>query len=279
MKIRKAVIPVAGLGTRFLPATKVQPKEMLPVVTKPVIQYVIEECHAAGITQILLITGKHKRAIEDYLDRADPAIQSPVLEEFDRILDDLHIHYIRQREPAGLGDAVGYARTFAAGDPFALLLGDNITLPNCTLELKDVFERYDSPIIAIEEVDAEKVRNHGIVAGTEVEKGTFRIDNLVEKPAESSSRLAIIGRYILDAGIFDHLDRTGKGAGGEIQLTDALGDMVREGNELYAVLHRGRRYDLGNHLDWLRANIELGLEDAELGPALEQWMRRCCGRL
>jgi UTP--glucose-1-phosphate uridylyltransferase len=277
MVVKKAVIPAAGLGIRFLPVTKAQPKEMLPVVNKPVIQYVIEEAYHAGILQMLLITGKHKRAIEDHLDHTTLNTNNYNLLEFEKILDAITLYYTRQKVQAGLGDAIRYAEEFVDEDFFAVLLGDNITLPNCTSDLVRVHEKYHAPVIAIETISKEKIKNHGVILGTEQEPGVYKIQEMFEKPNEPVSNLAIIGRYILSPEIFDYLSKTKKGYGGEIQLTDALQEMVRDGNDMYAVLHKGKRFDLGNNMDWLKANIELGLEDAEIGEELKTWITAYMG--
>jgi UTP--glucose-1-phosphate uridylyltransferase len=279
MVIKKAVIPAAGLGIRFLPVTKAQPKEMLPVVNKPVIQYVIEEAYQAGIHQIILITGKNKRAIEDHLDRSTLNSDNFGLLEFEKILDEITLYYTRQKVQAGLGDAIRYAEEFVDEDYFAVLLGDNITLPNSTSDLIRVHEKYHAPVIAIESVSKEKIKNHGVILGTEQEHGVYKIQEMFEKPSEPVSNLAIIGRYILSPEIFDYLSKVKKGYGGEIQLTDALQEMVCDGKDMYAVLHRGKRFDLGNHMDWLKANIELGLEDAEIGRELKIWITNYIERI
>ena len=276
--VRKAVIPAAGLGVRFLPITKAQPKEMLPVVNKPVIQYVIEEAYHAGLDQILLITGKHKRAIEDHLDRSNLSSEYPVLREFDAILDAISLFYTRQKVQAGLGDAIRYAEAFVDDEYFAVLLGDNITFPNCTRDLIAVHQRYNAPVIAIERISPDRVKNHGVIVGNEVEPGVYRIREMHEKPDEPLSDLAIIGRYILPPEIFGYLSTTERGYGGEVQLTDALHDMIRDGRDIYAVLHTGKRFDLGNNIDWLRANLEIGLEDAEVGRDIKNWITDYTGR-
>ena len=276
--VKKAVIPAAGLGIRFLPITKAQPKEMLPVVNKPVIQYVIEEAYHAGLAQVLLITGKHKRAIEDHLDRSNLPSDHPALKEFDDILDAISLYYTRQKVQAGLGDAIRYTEAFVDGEYFAVLLGDNITVPNCSRELIRVHERYHAPVIAIERISPDKIRNHGVIVGSEQEPGVYRIRELHEKPDEPISDLAIIGRYILPPDIFAYLSTTDKGYGNELQLTDALNAMVQNGREMYAVLHTGKRFDLGNNIDWLKANLELGLEDAEIGRDIKDWITEYTGR-
>jgi UTP--glucose-1-phosphate uridylyltransferase len=272
MVIKKAVVPAAGLGIRFLPVTKAQPKEMLPVVNKPVIQYVIEEAYYAGIHQIILITGKHKRAIEDHLDRASFNEDNLCLLEFEKILDSITLYYTRQKVQAGLGDAIRYAEEFVDEDFFAVLLGDNITLPNCTSDLIRVHEKYHAPVIAIETVSQEKIKHHGVILGTKQEVGVYKIQEMFEKPREPISDLAIIGRYILSPDIFDYLSTAERGYGGEIQLTDALQAMIHDGVKMYAVLHHGKRFDLGNNLDWLKANVSLGLDDAEIGKDFREWI-------
>ena len=270
--IRKAVIPAAGLGTRFLPITKAQPKEMLPVVHKPVIQYVVEEIYSSGIKEILVITGKQKRAIEDHFDRYKANKENNYVDELEESLNNLDIFFIRQKEQKGLGDAVKYAEAFVEEDPFALLLGDNITIPNCTRILMSIFEEFRAPVIAIEEVPIERAKYHGIIKGEKIRDSVYRIEDMFEKPEEPVSNLAIIGRYILTSEVFDFLKELKSGYGGEIQLTDALRNMVLEGKEVYAYLYHGRRFDIGNKQDWLKANIELGLEDDEVGKALKGWL-------
>ncbi len=273
MKIRKAVIPAAGYGTRMLPITKAQPKEMVPVVHKPVIQYVVEEAYYSGVKEILIITGKHKRAIEDHFDRSDLPKKDKYTEELDRILDEINIFLVRQREQKGLGDAVRYAEAFVDNEPFALLLGDNITIPPCTKMLMDVFEKYRSSIIAVEKVPPERVQFHGVIKGVEIEKGIYKIEDLVEKPKaeEAPSNLAVLGRYILTPEIFEYLRNLKPGYGGELQLTDALRDMCGD-IAIYAYLYSGKRYDIGNKLEWLKANVEIALRDEELGEEFKKWL-------
>ncbi len=270
--IRKAVIPAAGFGTRMLPITKAQPKEMVPVVHKPVIQYVVEEAYYSGINEILIITGKHKRAIEDHFDRSE--VKSKHLDELDKILEEIDIFFVRQKEQRGLGDAVRYARGFVDDEPFALLLGDVITIPNCTKELIDVYRRYKTSIIAVEEVPKEKVSLYGVVSVKDIENRVFVVEDLIEKPSvdEAPSNLAILGRYILSPEIFDCIEKTEVGVGGEIQLTDAL-RILNERERIYAYLFQGKRYDIGNKVDWLLANIELGLEDKEIGSYIREYIK------
>lgn len=271
--IRKAVIPVAGLGTRMLPITKAQPKEMMPVVHKPVIQYVVEETYYSGIKEILIITGRHKRAIEDHFDRSNLPIKEKHMEKLERILDEISIFYVRQKEPRGLGDAVRYAEPFVKDTPFALLLGDNITIPSCTKQLIDTYERYKASVIALERLPRERISLHGIIKGKEVEDGIYRIEDMVEKPGirEAPSNIGILGRYILTPEIFDYLRDLKPGHGEEIQLTDALKEMAKE-KEVYGMLYKGRRYDIGNKLEWLKANVELALEDKEF-EEFREWLK------
>ena len=276
MKVRKAVIPAAGLGTRMLPLTKAQPKEMLPVVRKPTIQYIVEEAYEAGIKEILIITGKHKRAIEDHFDKYGHDVKNSHLEKLNEILEDVSIYYVRQRHQKGLGDAVKYAEAFVNEEPFVLLLGDTITLPPCTKELLDVYEDLRTPIIAVEKVSWEKVSLYGIVSvKKQTDNRTFEIDRLVEKPSieDAPSNLAILGRYILTPDIFEYLEKVKPDKKGEIQLTDALELMVQDGKKMYAYIFKNRRYDIGDIFDWLRANIELGLEDKEAGGKLKELIK------
>jgi len=270
--IRKAVIPAAGMGTRFLPATKAQPKEMLPVVDKPVIQYVVEEAIASGIKDILIITGKSKRAIEDHFDKSE--MKNSFLDEIDEMMTNVNLLYTRQREPRGLGDAVYHARSFVGEDAFALLLGDTITIPGCTKELIKKYDEFKTSIIAVEEVPTEKISSYGIIKGKEIEGDIYLAEDLVEKPSpeEAPSNLGILGRYILTPAIFDALEQTSQGEGDEIQLTDAL---RLEGEKVYAYVYRGRRYDIGNKLDWIKSNIELFLRDNRFNNELENFLSRC----
>ena len=272
--IRKAVIPAAGLGTRFLPVTKAQPKEMLPVVDKPVIQYVVEEAIASGIKDILIITGKGKRAIEDHFGKSE--MDNKFLNEIDAMMNHVNLLYTRQREPRGLGDAVYYAKSFAGEEAFALLLGDTITIPGCTKELIKKYDELKTSIIAVEKVPKEKISSYGIIRGKEVEGDVYLIKDLVEKPLpeEASSDLGILGRYILTPAIFDAIERTPPGKGNEIQLTDAL-RLIRE--KRYAYVYRGKRYDIGNKLDWIKSNIELFLADKRFNNELEKFLHLLIG--
>ena len=267
--IRKAVIPAAGLGTRFLPATKAQPKEMLPVVDKPVIQYVVEEAISSGIKDILIITGKGKRAIEDHFGRGE--IKNEFLDEIDEMMNHVNLLYTRQREPRGLGDAVYHARSFVGDEAFALLLGDTITIPGCTEELIKKYEEFKTPIIAVGEVPKERISSYGIIKGKEIEGDIHLVEDLVEKPSpeEAPSNLGILGRYILTPAIFDAIEQTSPGKGDEIQLTDAL-HLIKE--KIYAYVYRGKRYDIGNKLDWIKSNIVLSLADERFKDALGNFL-------
>ncbi len=279
----KAVIPAAGLGTRFLPATKAQPKEMLPVVDKPTIQYVVEEAALSGIDDILIITGRGKRAIEDHFDRAfeleyylDSRGARDSLEDVKSIADLADIHYVRQKEPKGLGHAILCAKKHVGDEPFAVLLGDIIALDGtpATQQILNVFERFVSSCIGVTPVAEELVERYGIVSGVPVEDGIMKIDDLVEKPrrAEAPSNLAIFGRYVLTPEIFDCLEQTEPDAGGEIQLTDAL-RLLLERQPIYACDVTGEKHDTGSKLDWLIANIDLALTRDDLADDLKAYLR------
>jgi UTP--glucose-1-phosphate uridylyltransferase len=278
----KAIIPAAGLGTRFLPVTKAQPKEMLPVVDKPVIQYVIEEAAAAGVDDVLLVTGRGKRAIEDHFDRSleledllETAGKTDELATICRIPELVELFYVRQKQPKGLGHAVLAGAPHTGSEPFFVLLGD-VIVPNCDIlpRLRDVHERTGASVIAVTPVPAEQVRRYGVIAGEEVEPGVWRVTGLVEKPsaAEAPSDLAIFGRYLLTATVMELLPEVAPGAGGEIQLTDALVALL-EREEIYAVVEEDPGYDTGNVLAWLEANMALALKRPEYGPALREMLR------
>lgn len=266
----KAVIPAAGLGTRFLPATKAQPKEMLPVFDKPTIQYVIEEAVASGIEDILIVTGKGKRSIEDHFDRSFELEynlrengKQDYLKEMKEISDLANIYYVRQKKQRGLGDAIYCAKKHIGDEPFAVMLGDTITKSNvpCIKQLIDVYNKYDTSTIAVEAVPCEKVERYGIIKGTEVENNIYKIEKLVEKPSidKAPSNLAIMGRYFLTAEIFDHILDTEPGFGGEIQLTDAMAKL----NNIYGQVFQGKTYDIGNRIEWLKTSIEFAMDDEE----------------
>lgn len=274
MKVRKAIIPAAGLGTRFLPATKAQPKEMLPIVDKPTIQYIIEEAVASGIEEILIITGRNKKCIEDHFDKSvelemelEKGHKDELLEMVRNISDMVDIHYIRQKEPKGLGHAILCARAFVGNEPFAVLLGDDVVdseVP-CLKQLMDCYKEYKTTILGVQTVKHEEVNKYGIVDGIHIEDRVYKVKKLVEKPAieESPSNVAILGRYIITPQIFDILQNTVPGKGGEIQLTDALQTLI-ENEAMYAYNFEGRRYDVGDKLGFLQATVEFALKREDL---------------
>jgi UTP--glucose-1-phosphate uridylyltransferase len=276
----KAIIPAAGLGTRFLPATKAQPKEMLPVFNKPTIQYVVEEAVASGIDDILIITGKGKRSIEDHFDRSfeleyflKNCGKIDNLVEIEAISEMADIYYVRQKKQKGLGDAILCAEKHIDGDPFAVLLGDTITHSNvpCTKQLMDIFEKYESSTIAIERLPEEKIERYGIIKGDKVNDSLYKIDELVEKPklSEAPSNLGITGRYILTPEIFDHLENVSPGVGGEIQLTDAMKSL----ETVYGHVFDGKIYDIGNTVEWLKSSIEMALENEEVRDEMMRYLK------
>jgi UTP--glucose-1-phosphate uridylyltransferase len=284
MVIRKAVIPVAGLGTRFLPATKAQPKEMLPIVDKPVIQYIVEEAVAAGIKQIIFVTGRHKRAIEDHFDRnleLERALEEKgkveLLKMVREISDLVDIVYVRQKEPLGLGHAVLTAEPAVGNEPFAVLLGDDIMVssPPAIKQLIDVFDKYRCSVLGIQEVPQEDVSKYGIVGGKEIEEGVYKVDTLIEKPTteEAPSNLAITGRYILTPGIFDALRDIPPGKGGEIQLTDGIQKLgLREA--IYAKIIEGKRYDTGTKVGFLEATVDFALSREDLREPFLRFLKK-----
>jgi len=280
--VRRAVFPVAGLGTRFLPATKAQPKEMLPLVDKPVIQYVVEEALASGLSHVTMITGRGKNAIEDHFDvsfelevllerRGDLA----TLEAVRAISRLLQFSYVRQKEALGLGHAVLTARDVVGQEPFAVLLGDDVIHAEvpCMAQLLEVYRRYGGSVLAVEEVAPDRVSAYGIVDAEPVEEGVYRVRDLVEKPRPDAapSNLAIIGRYVLDPGIFDHLERTPPDARGEIQLTNGLRGL-RHDSPVHALRFKGQRYDTGNKLGFLKATVEFALRRADLGEDVRRYL-------
>jgi len=286
--VRKVVIPAAGLGTRFLPITKAQPKEMLPVVDKPVIQYVVEEAILSGIEDILIITGRNKRAIEDHFDRCFELEakftrheKNPFKESLKSLSDFPDIHFIRQREQKGLGNAVLHAERHCDDEPFAVLLGDTICISPenvnpCTRQMMDAYDQYHRPIIVVEPVPENKIKDYGIIDGTEIKKDLYEINDIIEKPAPETapSNLGAIGRYILTPEIFPLLHEIPSGYGGEIQLTDAL----RKLDSPIGLVTNCRRYDIGDKLGWMKSSIELTLEreefSDELIPFLSHLLRR-----
>jgi len=283
MKVRKAIIPAAGLGTRFLPATKAQPKEMLPIVDKPTIQYIIEEAIASGIEQILIITGRGKRAIEDHFDRSFELEeelrrkgQEELLTQVLDIANLVDIHYIRQKEPRGLGHAINCARAFIGDEPFAVLLGDDIVDSEkpCLRQIMDIYEEYHTTVLGVQRVPWEDCSKYGIVAGKEVDDHIFKIKDMVEKPDrdQAPSNIAILGRYIIRPSIFKYLENAQPGKGGEIQLTDALHRQM-ENEAMYAFEFEGKRYDVGNKLGFLQATVDFALKRPDLKADFESWLR------
>ena len=274
MKVRKAIIPAAGLGTRFLPATKAQPKEMLPIVDKPTIQYIIEEAVASGIEEILIITGRNKKSIEDHFDKSvelemelEKAGKQEMLDLVRGISDMVDIHYIRQKEPRGLGHAIHCAKSFVGNEPFAVMLGDDVVESEvpCLKQLIDCFNEYKTTILGVQTVAPENVDKYGIVDGIHIEDRVYKVKRLVEKPSveEAPSNVAILGRYIITPQIFEILENTKPGKGNEIQLTDALETLIKN-EAMYAYDFEGRRYDVGDKLGFLQATVEFALKREEL---------------
>lgn len=286
-KIRKAVIPAAGYGTRFLPATKATPKEMLPIVDKPTIQYIVEEALASGIEELLIVSGHGKRAIEDHFDSA-PALEAELrkkgktdLLQIVQETADINVHYIRQRYMRGLGDAILCAKTFMGDEPFAVLLGDDVVYhPErpALRQLIDVYEQTGGSVLGCQQVPDEKVPSYGIVAGEPVngwKEKLLRVSDMIEKPslAEAPSHFAVLGRYIIKPEIFAILENTKPGKGGEVQLTDALKVLAKLDN-VYAYAFEGKRYDLGDKLGFLKATVEFALRREDLGPAFRAYLRQ-----
>ena len=282
MKVKKAIIPAAGLGTRFLPATKAQPKEMLPIVDKPTIQYIIEEAVASGIEEILIITGRNKRAIEDHFDKSvelEQELEAHNKQELLTMVKDIsnmvNIYYIRQKEPKGLGHAISCAKTFVGKEPFAVMLGDDVvdSKTPCLKQLIDCFTEYKTTILGVQEVPAEDVSKYGIVKGMHIEDRVYKVKDLIEKPKpeEAPSNIAILGRYIITPQIFDILENTVPGKGGEIQLTDALKVLIQS-EAMYAYNFEGRRYDVGDKLGFLEATVEFALKREELREPFMEYL-------
>lgn len=283
-KIRKAIIPAAGFGTRFLPATKAMPKEMLPIVDKPTIQYIAEEILESGIDQILIISGHAKRAIEDHFD-SSPELEShlyehgkmSVLKEI-RKISSIKIHYVRQQYMRGLGDAILCAKDFVDGEPFGVILGDDVVYHLEKPALKQLMEQYEQTggtVIGCQCVAPERVSAYGIIAGKEInDKGLLKVDDMIEKPSisEAPSRVAALGRYVITPEVFEVLEQTAPGKGGEIQLTDALRVMAHAGN-VYAYCFEGKRYDTGDKLGFLKATVEYALRRDDLGDDFHTYLK------
>ncbi|CUN74812.1 MAG: UTP--glucose-1-phosphate uridylyltransferase GalU [Sarcina ventriculi] len=283
-KIRKAIIPAAGLGTRFLPATKAQPKEMLPIVDKPTLQYIIEEAIESGIEEILIITGRNKKSIEDHFDRSvelelelEHKGKVEMLEMVKSISNMVDIHFIRQKEPKGLGHAIYCAKSFVGNEPFAVMLGDDIVYNEgkpCLRQLMDCYDEYKTSVLGVQTVPDGDVDKYGIVDGLKIEGNVTKVKGLVEKPSvdEAPSNMAILGRYIITPSIFEILERTKPGKGGEIQLTDALLELMSE-EAIYAYNFEGRRYDVGDKLGFLEATVEYALRKPELKDAFIEYLK------
>lgn len=283
MKVRKAVIPAAGLGTRFLPATKAIPKEMLPIVDKPTIQYIVEEVIASGIEDVLIVTGRNKGSIEEHFDRAielennlEKNNKEDLLEIVRNISKMINIHTVRQKEPLGLGHAIYCARSFVGNEPFAVLLGDDVvdSRKPCLKQMLEVYEELNSTIIGVQPVAWENVNKYGIVSGEKINEKTYKVNDLMEKPDENiaPTNIAILGRYIITPKIFEILKNTQKGVGGEIQLTDGLKELCNI-EEVYAYIFEGRRYDVGDKLGFLEATVEYALKREDLKDSFKKYLR------
>lgn len=287
-KIRKAVIPAAGLGTRFLPATKAQPKEMLPIVDKPAIQFIIEEAIDSGIEEILVITGRNKRSIEDHFDRSiELELQLKSQGKYDLMkmiekISDIQVHFIRQKEAKGLGHAVLCAKQFVGNEPFAVLLGDDLVdakVP-CLSQLIDVYNDYGGSVLGVQRVPMDRVSSYGIVNPEDIKPNVWKAVDLIEKPSveEAPSNLAVLGRYVLDPEIFDILEHTSPGRGGEIQLTDAIRELAQR-KPVYAYNFFGRRYDIGDKEGFLEATVEQALKQPELRDRFMAYLVKSIGPL
>ncbi|MBB3110569.1 UTP--glucose-1-phosphate uridylyltransferase [Paenibacillus phyllosphaerae] len=284
MSVRKAIIPAAGLGTRFLPATKAMPKEMLPILDKPTIQYIVEEAVESGIEDIIIVTGKGKRAIEDHFDNSFELEHNllekgklELLSEVQKSSKMVDIHYIRQKEAKGLGHAIWCARKFIGDEPFAVLLGDDIVKADkpCLKQMIEQYDRYKSSIIGVQQVADDEIPRYGIIDGKEFDDRLFRVSNLVEKPSKSDapSNIAILGRYILSPRIFGILDNQEPGAGGEIQLTDAIAQLNRH-EAVYAYNFEGVRYDVGEKLGFIKTTLDFALQHEELKKSVLEYIEK-----
>ena len=286
MKVRKAVIPAAGLGTRFLPATKAQPKEMLPIVDKPTLQYIIEEAVATGIEEILIITGRNKKSIEDHFDKSvelelelESKGKADQLAEVRHITDMANIMYIRQKEPKGLGHAILCAKSFIGNEPFAVLLGDDIVYAKtpCLKQMVDVYDELGTSILGVQEVPHENVNKYGIVDGIKLSDRIYEVKGLVEKPdpEEAPSNIAILGRYIITPEIFEILENTKPGKNGEIQLTDALKELAQL-QKMHAYNFEGKRYDVGDKIGFLQATVEYALRREDIAEPFLNYLKAIC---
>jgi len=284
MHIKKAIFPVAGLGTRLLPATKAQPKEMLPVVDKPLIQYAVEEAYAAGVREMIFVTGRHKRPIEDHFDMTfelEVALEQAGKAELLHVVrsvkpDDMECIYVRQAQALGLGHAVLCGQKLVGNEPFAVLLADDLMVgsPPVLSQMVEQFKEWRVSMLAVQEVPADQTQRYGIVAGTAVNDRLVNIDRIVEKPkpADAPSRLGVAGRYILTPGVFHEIANQQRGVGGEIQLTDGIAGLLRR-EKVFAYRYEGRRYDCGSKEGFLQANVELALEHPQLGPGFRDYLK------
>ncbi len=288
--VKKAVIPAAGYGTRFLPATKSSPKEMIPIIDTPVIQYVVEEAVASGITDILMIIGKGKRAIEEHFDRS-PILEESLLKKQNLMMLDkirsisnmANIHFIWQKEMNGLGDAILHAKYHVGNEPFVILLGDTLVQSEegpITKQLIDVYNENKGSVIALEEVKPELVSRYGIVDGEKVSDKVVKANNWIEKPSleEAPSNLAVASRYLFTPEIFEYLEKTPPGKNDEIQLTDAMREMVKS-HPMFGMKFNGKRYDIGNKMGFIKTNIEFALKDEEIGESLKVWLKEFVGEI
>ena len=284
MHIKKAIFPVAGLGTRFLPATKAQPKEMLPVVDKPLIQYAVEEAYAAGVREMIFVTGRHKRPIEDHFDMTfelEVALEQAGKEELLHVVrsvkpDDMDCIYVRQAQALGLGHAVLCGQRLVGNEPFAVLLADDLMVGATPVlaQMVEQFNEWRVSILAVQEVPAEHSQRYGIVAGTPVNERLLSVERIVEKPlpADAPSGLGVVGRYILTPGVFHEISTQKRGVGGEIQLTDGIGGLLRR-EKVFAYRYEGQRYDCGSKEGFLQANVELALNHPELGAGFRDYLK------
>lgn len=284
MKVKKAVIPAAGLGTRFLPATKAMPKEMLPIVDTPTIQYIIEEAVKSGIEDIIIVTGRTKRSIEDHFDKAyelETELEKSGKKELIKIVQDIsnmaNIYYVRQKEAKGLGHAIHCAKTFIGNEPLAVLLGDDIVKSDipCLKQMIDVYDKYGSTILGVQSVAPDDVSKYGVVKCEKTEDRIYKVSDMVEKPKkeDAPSNIAILGRYIISPKIFECIEKTGAGAGGEIQLTDAL-RLLAKSEDIYAYDFIGRRYDVGNKMGFLEATVEFALSRDDLKDEFTDYLKK-----
>ena len=284
MHIRKAIFPVAGLGTRFLPATKAQPKEMLPVVDKPLIQYAVEEAYAAGVREMIFVTGRHKRPIEDHFDMSfelEVALEQAGKDELLHVVrtvkpDDMDCIYVRQAQALGLGHAVLCGQKLIGNEPFAVLLADDLMVgqPPVLAQMVEQYKEWRASILAVQEVPAEHTQRYGIVAGTQVNDRLVNVERIVEKPkpADAPSRLGVAGRYILTPGVFHEIANQKRGVGGEIQLTDGIAGLLRR-EKVFAYRYEGQRYDCGSKEGFLQANVELALTHPQLGAGFREYLK------